>query len=423
MHSLEEPIHPPLKVGILIPSSLPTDGGAYEFQHSVFAEVLNRYYHKQSQDVSLIPIAFYASDVDAWHIDPMRCLILNPNITKNKNSWSSRISQKLSKLAGRCFGWSVGKQASSGANYDDILRLNVDILWSPSPRTLTTQIPFIITVWDLQHRLQPFFPEVSELGEWSWIARQEHYMNVATKAFCCVVGTKRGSSELTQFFGVDPSRIFVNPFPCPQPLKDEGFEHHSILSRFNIDCQKFLLYPAQFWSHKNHLCALYALKILIENGSGLKLVLPGSDRGTLQSINSMACRLGISEFVVVPGFLPREELIALYRNCLALVFPSFFGPDNLPPLEAMSYGAPAIVAEVPGSYEQYGNSVLYFDPCKPEDLANNIKLIMTDHYLKDELVERGKTMLLKLSPAIYLDRIESLLLDHRVTLQSCTLAR
>ncbi|MCP9907919.1 glycosyltransferase family 4 protein, partial [Cyanobium sp. BA5m-21] len=419
----DEPLHCPLKVGILIPSSLPTYGGAYEFEHTVFAEALKRYYHRRSQSIKLIPIAYDAADIKVWNIDPTRCLILNPKLIKNENFLLSRIEQKVSKLAGHFFGQPVGKQLSDGANYIDILRSNIDILWSSNPNILTTQIPFIITIWDLQHRLQPFFPEVSELGEWSWIGRQEHYMNVATKAFCCVVGTKRGSSELTQFFGVDPSRIIVNPFPCPEPLIVEGFEDHSILSRFNVASQKFLLYPAQFWSHKNHVNALYALKILISSGSDLKLVLPGSDKGTLQSIHSMACRLGISEFVIAPGFLPREELVALYRNCLALIFPSFFGPDNIPPLEAMSYGVPAIVAKVPGSYEQYGNSVLYFDPCKPEDLAINIQAIMTDHDLRDELVVRGKALLLRLSPAAYLDRIESLLLQHRVALECCTLAR
>lgn len=423
MHSPEEPLYCPLKVGILIPSSLPTYGGSYEFEHTVFAEALKRYFHSRSQDIKLIPIAYDAADIEAWNIDPRRCLILNPKSIKNEIFWVSRIIQKVSKLAGHFFGKPADNQLAGRATYIDILRLNIDILWSPNPHILTTQIPFIITIWDLQHRLQPFFPEVSELGEWSWIGRQEHYMNVATKAFCCVVGTKRGSSELTQFFGIDPSRIIVNPFPCPQPLIDEGLEDHFILSRFNIASQKFLLYPAQFWSHKNHISALYALKILISSGSDLKLVLPGSDKGTLQSIYSMASRLGISEFVIAPGFLPREELVALYRNCLALIFPSFFGPDNIPPLEAMSYGVPAVVAKVPGSYEQYGNSVLYFDPCKPEDLAINIQLIMTDHDLRDELVVRGKALLLRLSPAAYLDRIETLLLQHRVALECCTLAR
>lgn len=423
MHSFEKSLFSPLKVGILVPSPLPTHGGAYEFQHTIFAEALKRYYHRANQVIRLIPIAFHETDIKAWNIDPSRCLYLNPKPVKTKEGFLCHIHESFYKLSSRYHGWLAGKQPETGDTHINTLTMNVDILWSLSPNTLTTQIPFIITVWDLQHRLQPFFPEVSEKGEWPWVARQEHYMNVATKAFFSVVGTKRGSNELTQFFGVDPSRIFVNPFPCPQPLKVEGFEYHSILSRLNIDRQKFLLYPAQFWSHKNHLCTLYALKILINNGSNLKLVLPGSDRGTLEAIKSVAIRLGISEFVVAPGFLPREDLVALYLNSLSLVFPSFFGPDNLPPLEAMSYGVPAIVAEVPGSHEQYGNSVLYFDPSKPDDLAFRIQLIMTDPCLRGELVERGKTLLLRLSPAAYLDRIENLLLENRVALECCTLAR
>ena len=380
-----------LRVGIPIPSVAPTDGGAYELESTIFVQALKRYYYGKHLDIKIVPITFDPEKVKLWNLDPTKCLILGPENEGKTYTHSSAINS------------------------------SVHVLWSTNPCTLSTQLPFIITIWDLQHRLQPFFPEVSELGGWPWQARENHYTSIATKAFCCVVGTERGSNELTQFYGVDPSRILVNPFPCPQPLCNNADEGLGQISKYEVERQKYLLYPAQFWSHKNHLSALHALKILVDNGYDLKLVLPGSDKGALGAINTKACSMGISASVITPGFVPREHLAALYRNCLALVYPSFFGPDNLPALEAMSYGTPGIVAAVPGAHEQYGDSVLYFNPLKPEQLADDIQRLIADQALRNDLISKGLKRIKKLTPEAYVTKIEEVLLEQKVALECCSL--
>lgn len=68
---------------------------------------------------------------------------------------------------------------------------------------------------------------------------------------------------------------------------------------------------------------------------------------------------------------------------------TFFGPDNLPPLEAMSVGCPVIASNVSGASEQLGNAALIVDHKNPNAIASAIKLLLDDPVLRNSLIERG----------------------------------
>jgi glycosyltransferase involved in cell wall biosynthesis len=312
-------------------------------------------------------------------------------------------------------GQTYSKEISlTGRSVADVISRNIDVIWSLQPGVLTDRVPYILTIWDLQHRLQPFFPEVSQLGEWQ--SRESHYSVTGRKAFFNVVGTQRGADELHQFFGIDQSRLIINPFPCPPPISCSSNTIDNLLQRLSLKPRKFLLYPAQFWPHKNHLGMLLALRLLVDEGINLKLVLSGSDKGCLQSVLRHVNRLCLHDWVVVTGFLERSDLAALYSSCFALVFPSFFGPDNLPPLEAMSYHVPAVVSDVPGALQQYGDSVLRFDPRQPESIASSILRLVNEPGLYDCLVKRGLNLISTLTPSAYVDKIEEYLVEESLPL-------
>src|SRR5207249_4800394 len=120
--------------------------------------------------------------------------------------------------------------------------------------------------------------------------------------------------------------------------------------------REFLFYPAQFWPHKNHVNLLLALDLLRGSaGVELDLVLTGSDKGNLNHVTKTAVALGLTSQVHILGFVPKADLRELYREAVSLTFASFFGPDNIPPLEAFALGCPVVAAAVPGSEEQLGN--------------------------------------------------------------------
>jgi len=69
---------------------------------------------------------------------------------------------------------------------------------------------------------------------------------------------------------------------------------------------------------------------------------------------------------------------------------SYFGPENLPPLEAFALGCPVIAANVSGATEQLGDAALLVDPSRPETIADAIQSVNTDPAMREKLVTRGR---------------------------------
>jgi glycosyltransferase involved in cell wall biosynthesis len=99
--------------------------------------------------------------------------------------------------------------------------------------------------------------------------------------------------------------------------------------------------------------------------------------------------LGVREQIEYLGNVPMQQLAELYRNATALVYCSAVGPDNLPPLEAMSVGCPVITADIPGAREQYGDAAIYFSPTNEIQLAECIKTLLDNAELRKSLIEKG----------------------------------
>jgi glycosyltransferase involved in cell wall biosynthesis len=97
----------------------------------------------------------------------------------------------------------------------------------------------------------------------------------------------------------------------------------------------------------------------------------------------------LSSQVHILGYVPQKDMIALYRNALVLTFITFFGPDNLPPLEAFALGCPVIASNVSGAEEQLGDAALLVDPKNPEQIADAIFNVYNSPEQRNILIERG----------------------------------
>ena len=238
----------------------------------------------------------------------------------------------------------------------DLLRKQVDLVFFVGlyDRAIELKrIPFVATIWDLGHRDLPVMPEMSgnrefELREWS-------IKNIAIKATAIVVDSEVTKAKLKTYYGIEDSIIHSLPFA---PHLAEEF--------IQSERESFALYPAHYWSHKNHIVLFEAIaQLLSENKKPRQLKLTGQDRGNLKYLIEKTNELGISSYVEFLGFIPKSELHTLYQRAAIVVMPSLLGPTNLPPLESLLRGCPVAVTpsaranlgEWPGVIEVNGDDI------------------------------------------------------------------
>lgn len=289
-----------------------------------------------------------------------------------------------------------------------IAREELDLIWYMIQNALPVSVPFIATVWDLEHRKQPYFPEVSVKG-WTWTERESYYSGVLPRAAFILTGTEQGKKEIVDFYCVNPARIAVIPLPTPRLDSPSEADIARVMQKHGITGE-FLLYPAQFWPHKNHVNLLRALDLL-RNDHGVRpsLVLTGSDQGNREHVRELINVLHLSEQVFDLGFIPRDDLTCLYASATALVYPSFFGPDNLPPLEAFALGCPVVAADLPGAREQLGRAPLYFNPADSQEIAAKIAEVLDNKDARRRAIEEGVKIARQRTPNAYVSAVCALL--------------
>jgi len=271
-----------------------------------------------------------------------------------------------------------------------ILENKIELVWFLTPEYHFVEAPFVLTIWDLQHRLQSYFPEVSLSGS-IFEEREKFHQDVVAKASYIITGNRQGASEVNQFYNLPLARIKTIPLPTPQ-FTGGANDGGQILQKNNLSKNKYLFYPAQFWPHKNHIRLIKALAILKKEGLDLKLAFTGSDKGNEKYIKSKALEYGLKEEVKFLGFVSKEELVTLYQNAACMTFASLFGPDNIPPLEAMSIDCPVICADSLGMKDQLEDAALFFNRLDENDLAQKVKILLKDENLKNDLITKGRVI-------------------------------
>lgn len=264
---------------------------------------------------------------------------------------------------------------------------DVCISLEQSYNPLSKIVRVIGPVHDLMHRYERSFPEVGSPEEYA--ARERLFRNHVKYAAAVLVDSEEGKKHVMESYGPTEDKIHILPFVA-SPLLAEPVQPSRV---FAIEGKPFIFYPAQFWPHKNHLAVIHAMSMLPESLS-LHCVFAGStDKAAYDSVIKAVKLAGLSERVHILGYISDAEVAWLYKNAFALVMPTFFGPTNIPPLEAMQYGCPVIVSGIYGMPERYGDAALYVDPKRPEQIATLLCRLAEEPELRSALIKRGYAQL------------------------------
>lgn len=296
-------------------------------------------------------------------LSPIKMSLINRALCRIPFPFSTKYRNYVHKLTD-------GKRAEK---YGCLLKeKQVRLLYYIYPFTcVIPNFPFIITNWDIGHCSTYAFPEVALPGTFSWRANC-WYRDTLPRALSVFAESEAGKRELVQYTTINASKIKVVPIFSGDCVKQvmPVEQQNVFLDSHRLRKEKFFFYPAQFWAHKNHIGLLKAFSIFLKQYPDYKLVLTGSDKGTLSYVLKRVAQLKLNDAVIYLGFVSTEEMNTLYQNATSLVMPSYMGPTNMPPLEALELGCPVICSDLTGHREELGEAAIYFNPMDSEEISN-----------------------------------------------------
>jgi glycosyltransferase involved in cell wall biosynthesis len=201
---------------------------------------------------------------------------------------------------------------------DWLTSLGIDLVIYPSanPLSFEATVPYVIAIHDLQHLLQPEFPENSQNDEVQW--REYVFRNGVRYATFILADSDVGKEDILRFYGpygVTPDRVKVLPFlPAGYlPAEISPDEIKRVRKYYSLP-ERYLFYPAQFWPHKNHARIYKALALLKkEHSLSIPIVLCGSFAGqirkeTYEQLVEIAQQNGITDQIQYFGYLPEADI-------------------------------------------------------------------------------------------------------------------
>lgn len=244
----------------------------------------------------------------------------------------------------------------------------------------------ICPIWDLMHKYEPQFEEVG--GDDEITTRDNYFLDICHNAKVVLADSKIGKQHILDTYGsyVEglKNKIEILPY-IPADYIYQKEEKKCERLRF----EKYVFYPAQFWTHKNHINLIKAISKLSNEGIIVNLVFVGAEKNNLESVKRAIITYDLIEQVQILGFVSNKEMVYLYKNARMLCMPTFFGPTNIPPLEAFALGCPVAISGIYATLEQVGDAALLFNPNSVDEIADCIKMLWTDDGLCADLIQKG----------------------------------
>ena len=329
----------------------------------------------------------------------------------------------------RSLGESYGRQLTALAF--DRMRLPLpdpfasqDLVLAPiySLALLHTNKPYAYTLHDLQ---ELHFPEHFSALQRIW--RHQIHSRLLARAGRVICESGYVKSDIVASFGISEKRIAVIAAPPQrQFLTLQGDEQlRAVRGRLGLP-ERFLMYPAHYWPHKNHLRLLEAFRLVVNEEPDLKLVLTGQTQpipaqskkrhksatkrnDDYQTVVNAVDRLRLNEQVVHLGFIDRGDLQAIYQLATALVMPSLHESVSIPIYEAFWSGTPVVASNILAMPEQVGDAGLLFDPTSVASMSDAILRVIRDPAAARQRAQRGRERMLAMTPERYAEQLQGLL--------------
>ena len=246
------------------------------------------------------------------------------------------------------------------------------------------RVPTVLTVHDLIFRLFPQYHK--PLNYW--------YLNIAMplyarRADAIIAISQNTKDDLVRIYGVPSEKVTVvyeAADPCFRPPKPEQIA--AVRARYGLP-ERYLLTVGTIEPRKNLSRLMEAFQMVQAQGLVEALVIVGQRGWLYEGFFRRMEELNLGDSVILPGFMPDEDLPAVYGAATLFVMPSLYEGFGLPVLEAMACGTPVVCSRTSSLPELGGEAARYFSPTDVAEMAAIIAEVLSDADMRAEMRERG----------------------------------
>ena len=327
------------------------------------------------EEMPCIPVTIIVRSLDALDNKKFRKTIANSSRASVVTNYNWTANVRL--LAKSLIAYLKGKKT---------------VVFSPFGPThiKTFHLPIVTILYDMQFKRYKEFFSTAEIDE-----RQKNFDRIVRESKSVIAISEFAKREAIHY-GCPNDKLRAIPIEVNRRLMTNHKDDEKFLCSNQLKKQGYLLYPANFWGHKNHALLLVAFRLACAQGldPGIKLVLTGQATTTGYNLaEELINRYKLEKRVIIIGYISDEEMRTLYLNACALVYPSLYEGFGIPLVEAMLANIPVCCANIEAINEVAGNAGLKFDPRSPKEIAKAMITITSDENARSSLLKSAKAQL------------------------------
>ncbi len=242
-----------------------------------------------------------------------------------------------------------------------------------------TNVPSVVTIHDLIFIRFPEFYKTIDRKIYS--NKVKYACSSAQKIIAISEQTKH---DVIRFFSVDPAKIEVI-YQSVSPVFFNRKNPETLRLKYKLE-KPFIVSVGTHEPRKNQLLLL---KTIQAEKLDIQVILVGKPTSYTKKLSAFVTKNKMEKQVIFLSDISEDDLCGLYQMAVLSVYMSYFEGFGLPVIESMAGGCPVITSNVSCLPETAGGAAILSSPGSMEELGENIKTVLTNEKLRNELIQKG----------------------------------
>lgn len=268
-------------------------------------------------------------------------------------------------------------------------RLKLDVLHIPNSMPILVKGGAVLVTI---HDLAEFALSERVYGRIRNLYRKTSHVLSARRADAIIAPSLSTKKDIVEILGIKPEKIHVIYHGIEPAFFEEAIPESKkvrVRERYGLP-PRYSLFTGQIQPRKNLARIISAFAALKRRHPEHVLVIAGKKGWMYQEILRSIGNLGLSDSIIFTGYVPGDELPALYAASELFLFPSLYEGFGFPVLEAMAAGVPVITSDTSSLAEISGGASLVVDPTSEEAIADAWARCLENADLRRKLQEMGR---------------------------------